>query len=512
MSSVEQSLSLLLPTISDRLPPELVNLSHSLLAQSRLHASNLKAEEEIARPYACSEIACQRIGSRLKLPARVGRPPCAPRVYKKLLAFLERTLPPSVPPSKSSRPVETPSKEGQRKRKRNEPDVDPLAKDRVGGKAGEGQHWNERRGSEQDRPRKRIRSFVGKIQESSSAANVNHHAVTDGNMCNDDGAPVWVMPLIRRLCYSFGVSSAAVTPHVYTGFCVVLKLADNEKIEAGLEAQGEERTKEIKALLIALFFLVLTRMLGEKLTKSAYLDNCKRARGVVNHVKVDASSQIRQKKKDSLTSTLQHPRQADHSGFDEQSVSSRRSPIADGDIERWIRTIATRRWAVDQDWWCTVPQNTITSKLGIKYRRPNEQQQQQHSRTSDDNDNNGNGNGIPSPTNEHATPNHHHHPQQRNVFTFALANDHNHSDNDKEDISSCSSSFTTDSYSDSGSDSDSDSNPPILMTSYLKPGLATMLQESHDFLGRAHRFEYRRWLKTVEKEMMGSGGGGRVLS
>lgn len=58
--SIEKVLSGLLPTYNNDLPPELVNLSITLLTQSRSYASSLKPEEEIARPYACAEIACNR--------------------------------------------------------------------------------------------------------------------------------------------------------------------------------------------------------------------------------------------------------------------------------------------------------------------------------------------------------------------------------------------------------------------------------------------------------------------
>lgn len=57
---VEQSLNTLLPTHANDLPPELVSLASSLVAQSRSFSASLKPEEEIARPYACAEIACRR--------------------------------------------------------------------------------------------------------------------------------------------------------------------------------------------------------------------------------------------------------------------------------------------------------------------------------------------------------------------------------------------------------------------------------------------------------------------
>lgn len=59
--SIEKVLSELLPTYNDDLPPELVDLSTTLLTQSRSHASSLKPEEEITRPYVCAEIACNRL-------------------------------------------------------------------------------------------------------------------------------------------------------------------------------------------------------------------------------------------------------------------------------------------------------------------------------------------------------------------------------------------------------------------------------------------------------------------
>lgn len=57
---VEQALFSLMPTYSSDLPPSLVELAGSLLAQSRLKASTLKTEEEVARLYACANLACDR--------------------------------------------------------------------------------------------------------------------------------------------------------------------------------------------------------------------------------------------------------------------------------------------------------------------------------------------------------------------------------------------------------------------------------------------------------------------
>ena len=57
--SIDQALASLLPTLNAP-PTALLNLSASLLAQSRTKAGNLKSEEEIARTYACAHLACER--------------------------------------------------------------------------------------------------------------------------------------------------------------------------------------------------------------------------------------------------------------------------------------------------------------------------------------------------------------------------------------------------------------------------------------------------------------------
>jgi hypothetical protein len=57
---IEQALSNLIPRHSGVLPAELIDLASSLLTQSRSKLSNLRAEEEIGRTYACANIACER--------------------------------------------------------------------------------------------------------------------------------------------------------------------------------------------------------------------------------------------------------------------------------------------------------------------------------------------------------------------------------------------------------------------------------------------------------------------
>ncbi|KAF2720566.1 hypothetical protein K431DRAFT_295059 [Polychaeton citri CBS 116435] len=88
---IESALATLLPTIAF-LPPELISLSSSLLAQSRGRAATLKQDEEIARTYACCHIACERLAKKLDLEIGRPTPPVKPRTYSKLKSWLEEAL------------------------------------------------------------------------------------------------------------------------------------------------------------------------------------------------------------------------------------------------------------------------------------------------------------------------------------------------------------------------------------------------------------------------------------
>ncbi|KAL2184965.1 hypothetical protein L209DRAFT_732388 [Thermothelomyces heterothallicus CBS 203.75] len=94
--SIEQTLLSLLPTHNSALPQPLTDLASSLLAQSRNRASTLKAEEEVARLYACAHLACDRLKVALDLPPIEPRPPIPPRIYKRLYNHLDKILPASA--------------------------------------------------------------------------------------------------------------------------------------------------------------------------------------------------------------------------------------------------------------------------------------------------------------------------------------------------------------------------------------------------------------------------------
>lgn len=141
--------------------------------------------------------------------------------------------------------------------------------------------------------------FAGNIKAQS--ANWKEHAKE---------APDSVMPAIRRLCKIFRTPEMA--PHVYTGTCVVLKLAglwppkDSATVES-LEA-------EVTVLLVALYLMVLTRMQQGKMTTKIF-------RGV-------------------------------------SSKAVKIFEVVDSthEIEDWIKRINGERYCKGQDWWESVPE------------------------------------------------------------------------------------------------------------------------------------------------------------
>jgi origin recognition complex subunit 6 len=284
-AAISQSLSSLLPSITAP-PPHLISLAESLLALSRQRASHLKAEEEIARAYACCEIACDRLRAQLRLPpTKKGGAPCKPVVYRKLLGYLEKVLgnDGASTPGKRKRDAEVEIGETPKKRVRQTPDVTPSKS-----------------------TSKKDGGFVGKVK-----AQVNQRGKEDKE------APDFVMPAIRRLCKTFNTPEMA--PHVYTGTCVVLGLADlwppqSTDSEAGMQG-------EVTTLLAALYLMVLTRMQRGKMTTRIFRGTSSKAVHLFN--------------------TISNAEQ----------------------IEDWIKRINKEGYCKGQHWWESVPEEVFTFSL-----------------------------------------------------------------------------------------------------------------------------------------------------
>ncbi|PWW76799.1 hypothetical protein C7212DRAFT_357758 [Tuber magnatum] len=110
--ALESTLSGLIPSLVGPVPPELIDLSASLITQSRNRISSLKPTEEGARVYVCAHIACDRLRKKLDLPAIEPRPPLVKKAYGALYNQFHKAL--TTVPFRAQQvapqaPLETPS-------------------------------------------------------------------------------------------------------------------------------------------------------------------------------------------------------------------------------------------------------------------------------------------------------------------------------------------------------------------------------------------------------------------
>ncbi|KAF1989307.1 hypothetical protein K402DRAFT_390891 [Aulographum hederae CBS 113979] len=255
--SIEQSLHTLLPSYSSSLPPELLNLATSLLAQSRSKASTLKSEEEIARPYACAHLACERLKSKFNLPDIVSNPPVPPPKYKKLYSYLDTAL--------ASRPSRAANQE------RNVAPTTP-SKIRTTGKVNGNGTPSKATPSKAATP--------SGTPAKGTPASRRHTSTLKRKAPTETDLPPWTMPTIRTLCAAFSKPSAA--PHVFAGVASVMSLqppsardpdlgpstpSKRRRRESGNQngntnADVAISTSQIPALIAVILFFVLTKMSG----------------------------------------------------------------------------------------------------------------------------------------------------------------------------------------------------------------------------------------------------------
>ncbi|KAG0642412.1 origin recognition complex subunit 6-domain-containing protein [Tuber brumale] len=90
--ALESTLSGLIPSLVGPVPSELIDLSASLITQSRNRISSLKPAEETTRDYVCAHIACDRLRKKLDLPAIEPRPPLTKNTYGALYNQFHKAL------------------------------------------------------------------------------------------------------------------------------------------------------------------------------------------------------------------------------------------------------------------------------------------------------------------------------------------------------------------------------------------------------------------------------------
>ncbi|OAL69941.1 hypothetical protein A7D00_5980 [Trichophyton violaceum] len=267
---IEQALANLLPALAEDPPRELLNLASSLLTQSRSCGATLKPEMEIARPYACAEIACKSLARTLKLPSPISRPPCPPRVYKKLYAHLEQSLQSSSVSSKRQN-AEAQAQKRASTRIQNKATASPALPTPTA------------TSSAISSPRQAKNTGNGRNNVSSKLVTGSSPAVE---------LPQWTMGQIRTICKTFpsltrakeipspSTFASTLPPHVYAGLCSVLSFISasegrlTEKwqdlvspvLSLGKGQDDPEALKvtneRVTTLSIAIYFVVYTRRIG----------------------------------------------------------------------------------------------------------------------------------------------------------------------------------------------------------------------------------------------------------
>ena len=254
-----------MPSLGSDLPPSLIELASSLLAQSRNHASTLKAEEEIARHYACANIACDRLKITLDLPPIVARPPIPPRIYKRLYTHLDNILPNATGSSRrSSGRVRT-----------------PVAKFGAGEEAASS-------------PSRKLPSRATPSKEQSLAQFKKATSVTPnkagggggGGRESDSartGLHPWIAPAIRFFCAETG--SKKLAPTILAGMESIL-------LPEGRRTDDEWANSHLSELLAAILFFVTVRFqaitTGQQIDKSGYVPLRKEILAVLDRARKEA--------------------------------------------------------------------------------------------------------------------------------------------------------------------------------------------------------------------------------
>ncbi|KAJ0424880.1 origin recognition complex, subunit 6 [Aspergillus carlsbadensis] len=348
---VDQALATLLPTHANDIPPELRNLALSFVAQSRSFSTSLKPDEEIARPFACAELACKRLARVLKLPPLLGHPPCPPRTYKKLYTLLERsialnisspkrTVNSSAPgtPSRSGSVPTTPTKQSRVAQTPSKVSATPRGLENTPSKS---------------TPLKRTFADVEESRTPQRSKKIQSDSHLTSSRIPD--APAWVMASIRQVCKTLSTPaprmstwsrppiSRTLPPHIFAGLSSILYFVDNEGdfdevaadfLEPVTTAKDSEKDEDFKdfinALVVAVYFLVLAR----RRTPNESSDDT--AQEEARKMDKKTFSEMRQTALVSLGLPL--------------SVRRHRE-----DVEQWIALIMEQNWAHGKEWFENIP-------------------------------------------------------------------------------------------------------------------------------------------------------------
>ncbi|KAH8789621.1 origin recognition complex, subunit 6 [Hyaloscypha finlandica] len=310
---VIQALNNLIPRHSGALPPELIELASSLLAQSRNKCSNLKQDEEIARAYACANLACERLKTTLNLPPIEPRPPLPPRVYSKLYAYFDRTLTTSAARNRAK--ARSPPSKASSSTLRSSPSKATSSTSRTTASSKQTQPLPQRLTPGKEK------SFQSFRKNRTERKGLRYTSNTD----KDERIPRWVGPAIRLLCREMETPRAV--PHLLAGvesvLCLPCPSDPNGENEKGVEGK-------IPALIAALWFFVVVKMRGKEGQGKENLARKKMVRDVLVRVKEDEGVK-------------------DRVGDEERSWEGWEE-IVEKDVNAWRKEIVVKGWR-EMDWF-----------------------------------------------------------------------------------------------------------------------------------------------------------------
>jgi origin recognition complex subunit 6 len=139
----------------------------------------------------------------------------------------------------------------------------------------------------------------------------------------------WIAPGIRKLCREFGAGKAI--PHVLAGVESVLFLSRPE-LETG-EAREKGMEGKIPALVIAVWFFVMTRLAGEETNGEEYAENRKRALRILHGLKEDEG-------------IVEKIGEKEESWVDWEKVSKK-------DVDAWLVEVGSNGW-IEMDWFLNI--------------------------------------------------------------------------------------------------------------------------------------------------------------
>ncbi|RKF57201.1 putative origin recognition complex subunit 6 [Erysiphe neolycopersici] len=299
---IEQAIENLIPRYSNSIPNALIELANSIFVQSRSKC-NLRAEEEIARAYACANLACERLKGKLDLPPIEPRPPIPPRAYDRLYAYLSSKLDPKTLSKKRKNPL--PSIQTTQIRATPSESIQPRSM--LGDKSLNRAKILEKRTIEDD-------------------SNDSYQAKMRALI------PLWVFPTIRVLCEQMHTSKAI--PHILAGVESILCLP---KPKTTRSCSIDESKLKLPAMIAAVWYFVFARMSGRE----------ERLPDKTGEIKLVIRSLTQARDNEKLLKKL-----------DSKEDSWRGwELITESDVNIWGKEINVSGWK-ELDWWRNITENS----------------------------------------------------------------------------------------------------------------------------------------------------------